>query len=33
MDRYNDDDVKTINGRKMRFGLMCDQHAEAAFKL
>lgn len=31
--RYNDADVKTINGRKMRFGLMCDQYAEAAFKL
>ena len=27
--RYNDADVKTINGRKMRFGLMCDQYAEA----
>jgi hypothetical protein len=26
---YNDKDVKTINGRRMRFGLMCDQFAEA----
>lgn len=27
--RYHDADVKTINGRKMPFGLMCDQYAEA----
>ncbi|NMM94595.1 glycoside hydrolase family 43 protein [Bifidobacterium oedipodis] len=29
MFQYNDADVRTINGRKMRFGLMCDQFAEA----
>lgn len=27
--RYNDADVKTVNGRPMRYGLMCDQFAEA----
>lgn len=27
--RYNDEDVKTVNGRPMPFGLMCDQFAEA----
>ncbi|MBW3079409.1 glycoside hydrolase family 43 protein [Bifidobacterium simiiventris] len=27
--RYNDADIKTINGREMKYGLMCDQFAEA----
>lgn len=27
--RYNDEDVKVINGRTMPFGLMCDQYAES----
>ena len=26
---FNDDDVATVNGRPMRYGLMCDQYAEA----
>lgn len=26
--RYNDADIRIINGRPMRFGLMCDQFAE-----
>ena len=25
---FNDDDVATVNGRPMRYGLMCDQYAE-----
>ena len=27
--RYNDEDVKVVNGRTMPFGLMCDQYAES----
>ena len=27
--RYNDADVKEVNGRRMPFGLMCDQYAES----
>lgn len=27
--RYNDADVRTINGRRLRFGLMCDQFGES----
>lgn len=26
--RYNDADVREVNGRRMPFGLMCDQYAE-----
>lgn len=29
MFRYNDADVHEANGRKMPFGLMCDQFAES----
>ena len=27
--RYNDSDVRNVNGGAMRYGLMCDQYAEA----